>query len=182
MARDDPEHRLSHWVNELLERILLEPCWYTAQDHSGRAINGSQQMQMNWRQKQRWYGVKPSQLDWRVIQCQAILYAEVELKCGSGRPDAGQETTMRLLRERGIPTGCAWSVGEFADLLKSAGFRLHPDTDAIVADIAARHAAADAAASAKAPTRKRSGKAMQAKPSLRRIRKAEALRSGGLRF
>jgi hypothetical protein len=175
--RDDPEPRLSHWVNELLERILLEPCWFTAQDHSGRAIGGSPQAQMNWRQKQRWTGIKVSQLDWRVVQCQPNLYAEIELKYGSGQPDAGQETTMRLLRERGIPTGCAWSVEEFAELLTDAGFRLHPDTNAIVADIAARHAAADAAARAKAPTRKRStGRRMQLKPTLSQIRRTEALR------
>jgi hypothetical protein len=134
-------------------------------------------MQINWRAKQKWYGVKPSQLDYRVAQGKPCLYGEFELKVGSGRPDAGQETTMRLLREAGFATGCAWSVEQFAELLKDAGFRLHPDTDAIVADIAARHAAADAAARAKAPARKRSAsRRAQAKPSLTQIRRVEALR------
>lgn len=176
--RDDPEHRLSHWVGMLLEQVLLEPCWFTAQDHSGRAIAGSPQMQMNWRQKQRWYGVKPSQLDWRIVQCRPFLYAEIELKYGPGKPDNGQETTMRLLSERGIPTGCCWSIREVYDGLKAAGFRLHPDAEAIAAEVAARHAAADLAAGAKAPTRKRSaGKRLQAKPTLSQVRRTEALRS-----
>src|SRR3954451_23595790 len=79
MARVQREHRLSHYVDKLLDRILLEPCWYTAVDHSGRAIGGSVQAQMNWRQHQKWMGIKPSQLDWNIEQMAIDIPSDVPL-------------------------------------------------------------------------------------------------------
>lgn len=151
---NEGEHRLSHWFGHLLERILLEPCWFTAQDHSGAAIGNSPQKQMNWRAKQKWYGVKPSQLDWRIYQ--SPVYAEIELKYGDGRLETGQETTIRLLTERGIPTGVCWTLEQGYQAVRAAGFRLHANAGNILLEVIERHAAAEMAAGVKAPTKKRS--------------------------
>jgi hypothetical protein len=141
---DEGEHRLSHHLGGLLTRIVMEPCWHTAQDHSGAAIGASKQRQMNWRAKQHWYGVKPSQLDWRLIQLP--LYTEFELKYGNGKPTPGQETTMRLLRERGIPTGCFWSLRTVVEFIQRVGFRLHGNTMNILREVEENYAAAERAA------------------------------------
>lgn len=176
-SHDEGEHRFSHWAKELLERILLEPCWATAQDHSGVSIGNDPQKQMNWRAKQTWYGVKPSQLDWRLIQLGPCIYAEIELKYGSGRPTDGQETTMRLLRERGIPTGCAWNLRQFYDLVLAAGFRVHANAANILTEIEARFAAAEDGAALKQPTKKRSYKPATNRPTMAQIQRAESLRA-----
>jgi hypothetical protein len=173
--RDNGEHRLSHWVDQLLDRILLEPCWYTAQDHSGAAIGGSEQAQMNWRQKQKWMGVKPSQLDWRIYQ--SPVYAEIELKYGRGGPTNGQEVTMQKLLDRGIPTGCCWTIADFYRALKVAGFRLHANADNIVIEIIERHAAAERAAAVKvAKPKSGTRKMLGPRPTPGEVGRAEALR------
>ncbi len=184
-SRDEPEHRLSHWCGVLLGRVLLEPCWFTAQDTAGRAIGASwseqAQSRMRWHAKQKWYGVKPDQLDWRIFQ--KPVYAEIELKYGEGRPTAGQERTMRSLFERGIPTGCAWTVREFYDLLVKAGFQLHANAPNIVREIAERYAAAGQAAriKQKAPRAAAPKKARPVKPSATAIRRTHAAR-GRVKF
>src|SRR5580692_3158410 len=123
---DQPEHRLSAFCDDMLGRILLEPCWFTAQDTAARAIGETAEQRANsrmmWQQKQRKYGIKPSQLDWRIYQ--TPIYAEIELKTGSHQPTSGQVTTMRLLRERSIVTGCVWTLRGFYNILVDAGFRL----------------------------------------------------------
>jgi hypothetical protein len=178
--RNEGEHRLSHWVEKLLERVLLEPCWFTAQDHSGAGIGGTdaeqRRRQGNKQQKQKWYGVKPSQLDWRVIQ--APIYAEFELKYGNGDTTDGQDTTIRLLVDRGIPTGCFWTLEEVYDFLVTTGFRLHGNSKNILKQISEEYAAAERKAGAKkvAPKSKRSSKPFTPKPSAARMRKSNALR------
>jgi hypothetical protein len=186
MARVQREHRLSHYVDKLLDRILLEPCWYTAVDHSGRAIGGSVQAQMNWRQHQKWMGIKPSQLDWNIEQRAIDIpsdvplwrIAKIELKYGDNTPDHGQETTMRLLADRQIFTGCCWTIAEFYAALKTAGFQLHANAENIAHEIIERHAAAEREAAIKAagPKPAKSFKPVQPKPTMDEIRKAEALR------
>jgi hypothetical protein len=186
MARIQREHRFSHYVSKLLDRILLEPCWYTAVDHSGRAIGGSVQAQMNWRQHQKWMGIKPSQLDWEIVQ-QAIdiptpeplwRIAKIELKYGSNTPDNGQETTIRLLTDRQIVTGCCWNIPQFYEALKTARFRLHGNAENIVCEIIEKHAAAEREAAIKAagPKPTKSFKSVQPKPTQGEINRAEALR------
>ena len=188
MARNSSEHRLSHWCDRLLDRILLEPCWYTAVDHSGRAIGGSPQAQMNWRQHQKWMGIKPSQLDWSIEQMATDIMslsgadepiwrvARIELKYGRNGPDDGQETTMRLLSHRGVPTTCCWSIAEFYTALKGARFRLHDNADNIVHEIIERHAAAEREAQivVAKPAAKR--KPLGPKPTTAQIGRAEELR------
>ena len=177
---DQPEHRLSHWCRELLARILLEPCWATAQDTAGRAIGATwaeqQQSRMRWEQNQKWYGVKPDQLDWRIFQ--APIYAEIELKFGDNKPTTGQQTTMRLLRERDIPTGCAWTLREFYGLLVEARFQLHANAANILTEIEARHAAAQDAAvlKKKAPKSYVAQKPRAPKPSAAAVRRMNAVR------
>jgi hypothetical protein len=144
MARDQPEWRLSHYVDALLDRILLEPCWYSAVDHGaapmGKTDDQQRQANMVRAQRMKARGVKPAHLDWFVYQ--SGIYAQFELKHGNGKPHDGQLTTMRLLQERGIPTGCAWNLTQFYDLLVAAGFQLHANARNILTEIEARHAAA----------------------------------------
>lgn len=101
---------------------------------------------MVWRQRQKAMGIRPSHLDWYIYQRDTGIFAQIELKAPGNVPTPGQETTMRLLRERNIPAGCCWSIRDFYDVVRSAGFKLHPDVDAITAEIEAKHAAADLAA------------------------------------
>jgi hypothetical protein len=142
---DQPEHRLSHFVDALLDRVLVEPCWYSAVDHGAAPMGGTKEEQKNARmvraQRMKARGIKPSHLDWFVYQ--RGIYAQFELKIGKNDPDDGQETTMRLLRERDIPTGCAKTLRQFYDLLVGAGFALHPNAANILVEIEARYAAAD---------------------------------------
>lgn len=149
MSRDDREHCLSRWVSEWVARAVLEPFWATAIDHSGAAIASDERAQMVWRQRQKAMGIRPSHLEWHIYQSSTGLFAQIELKTPGNVPTSGQEITMRLLRERNIPSGVCWSVRDFYDLVRSAGFRLHPDAEAITAEIEAKRAAADLAARTK---------------------------------
>lgn len=142
---DQPEHRLSHFVDALLDRILVEPCWYSAVDHGatpmGKTDDEQRQANMIRAQRMKARGVKPAHLDWFVFQ--NGIYAQFELKHGKGKPSDGQLDTMRLLADRGIPTGCAWTLAQFFDLLLSAGFKLHANARNILTEIEARHGAAN---------------------------------------
>lgn len=135
------EHRLSHYFDMLLDRALTEPCWYTAIDHSGAAIGMSEQAQMNWRSRQKAMGIKPSNLDWLVIQLPTCGF--LELKVGYNKPTPGQVVTMQKLTERNIPNGCAWTLRQAYDWLVQSGFRLHGNSLNILAEIQARYEAAD---------------------------------------
>lgn len=132
-------------MDALLDRILVEPCWYSAVDHGAAPMGGTKDEQKQARmiraQRMKARGIKPSHLDWFIYQ--RGIYAQFELKYGSNKPDDGQEATMRLLREREIPTGCAKTVRQFYDLLVDAGFALHPNAENILVEIEARYAAAD---------------------------------------
>lgn len=141
---DQPEHRLSHFVDSLLDRVMVEPCWYSAVDHGAAPMGGTKEEQKTARmvraQRMKARGIKPSHLDWFVYQ--RGIYAQFELKFGSNTPDDGQETTMRLLRERDIPTGCANTLRQFYGLLVDAGFALHANAENILAEIEVRYAVA----------------------------------------
>lgn len=144
---DQPEHRLSYFVDALLDRIMVEPCWFSAIDHGAAPLGKSKEEQrkanMIRAQRMKARGIKPSHLDWFCYQKETGIYAQIELKIGYKQPDEGQLTTMRLLRARGIPTGCAWTLRQFYDLLVQSGFRLHGNSLNILAEIQARYEAAD---------------------------------------
>ena len=171
---DQPEHRLSHIVAALLDRILIGDCWHTAVDHSGAAIGKSEQAQMAWRQRQKAMGIKPAHLDWYIYQRETGIYAQFELKNGRNGPTTGQETTMRLLTERGIPTGCAWTLPDFFDLVVKAGFRLHPNARNILVEMGERLAALDRAAELKAAKPRKVAKPRASKPSSAAIARSVA--------
>jgi hypothetical protein len=181
--RDEPEHRLSHAVSRLLSRILEEPCWFTAQDHSGRAIGDTKEArarsQIRWNEARKKQGIKPDQLDWRVIQ--APLYAEFELKYRSVTPSEGQGVTMRLLSERGIPNACCGELADVVRFLERSGFRLHGNTANILIEETARYEAADALARAGIDKPKRTSKPFTPKPSQSRVKKMLAVQ-GRVRF
>lgn len=147
MQYDQAEHRLSHYIDALLDRILLEPCWYSAIDHfavpMGETDESKKIANMVRFQRLKAMGVKPAHLDWFVYQKSTGIYAQIELKVGYKSPSVGQETTMKKLRERGIPTGCAKTIRQFYNLIVDAGFLLHANAENIVTEIEARHAASD---------------------------------------
>lgn len=135
------EHRLSKYFDILLDRIMVEPFWATAIDHSGAAIGMSEQAQMNWRSRQKVMGIRPSHLDWYLFQYP--IYGQLELKIGNNKPRDGQLVTMQKLTERNIPNGCAWTLRQAYDWLVQSGFRLHGNSLNILAEIQARYEAAD---------------------------------------
>lgn len=173
---DQPEHRLSKAVDALLDRILVGDFWHTAIDHSGASLGKSEQAQMAWRQRQSAMGIKPSHLDFYIYQRDTGIYAQFELKRGRNGPTEGQKTTMRLLTERGIPTGCAWSLPEFFELVVKAGFRLHPNAPNVLAEMVERLAAMDRAAELKAAKPRKVAKPRAAKPTSAAIARSVALR------
>lgn len=183
---DQAEHRLSFCVAALLDRVMVGEWWATAVDHSGAAIGRTEQAQMAWRQRQKAMGIKPAHLDWYCFQRDTGVFAQFELKSGYNKPTEGQETTMRLLRERNIPTGCAWTLREFFDLLVSAGFKLHLNAANILSEVEARHAALDRQAAAvksgEIKKKRRAPKDVEAKPTAARLRKVAAIRASGVRF
>lgn len=173
--RDQAEHRLSHYVDALFDRILMPPVWYSAQDHSGAAIGRSEHAQMAWRQRQKAMGIKPSQLDWRIVQGAPMLYAEIELKVRGNQPTLGQLTTIRLLKERGFPAGVAWSVTEVYEFLRTSCFRLHGNARNITLEIETRWRAED---EAERPTKKRAAPHTEPRNQMTRTAVSRARRAG----
>lgn len=179
--RNQAEHRFSFYAAQLIERVVAEPMWTTAVDHSGAAIGQSVQAQMAWNQRRKAMGIRPHHLDHYVYQRDSGIYCQIELKVGQNQPTDGQLTTIRLLRERHIPADCCWTILEVYDALKRAGFHLHHDAPAIAQEIADKHAASDLATTMKVPRRKRSARKPVQKPTATQIRRLNALR-GQLRF
>ncbi len=151
---DAPEWRLQHFAHMLLERIVLEPCWITGVEDARVMMKGSREALMRMEQRRRARGIRPHHLDHVVYQ--APLYTQIELKYGKGKPTEGQEATMRLLSERGIPTACCWTIMQIYEHMRSAGFRLHGNAENIAREIEARWRAADEAKRGAAPAKKRS--------------------------
>lgn len=159
---DNPEHRFSHYFDKFLDRVLLEPAWYTAVDDSepvGGKGDSKQDLaikRMRREQRKRAMGVKPSALDWpaivqfdpRTFAVSAICW--IELKRGNKYSSTeGQLTTIRLLRERGQIAEVAGNIHACLAILRLAKFRLHSNADNIATEIEARLEAADRAAPAK---------------------------------
>ena len=149
------EHGFSHWVDHFFDRVILEPGWWTAIDHSGESIGRDPQKQMRWREAQKAMGIKPSHLDWYAVQFDAVAphrptaIVWIELKVGSNDATDGQGVTIRLLQERGQVADVAYTIPACLALLRRAGFRLHANADNIAAEVQARVEAARQAPSKK---------------------------------
>jgi hypothetical protein len=172
---DQPEWRLSHYVNSLLERILLEPCWYTAVDTGTQVFKGTPQARMAWENGRRARGIKRAHLDWYAFQ--APRFTQFELKYNHTRPDDNQAVTINLLTKRDIPTGTFCTILQVYAHLRDAGFRLHGNAANIAAEIDARWRAEDEAKRNGAPKPKRPAKPRPAKPSPSQVRRLTAIRS-----
>lgn len=187
---DQPEHRFSHWVNEFFERVIIEPAWYSAVDHSGpvgqKGDTAEQRRikRMRWEQRLRAMGVKPSGLDWpATLQFDPDSGAVtaccwIELKRGDNTPTEGQEVTMRLLGERKQVAVTCWTIHDVLLALRSARFRLHGNADNIAREIEARLEAADRAAPEKLAkkAKARGGRVKATKPSRSQVRRVNAVR------
>lgn len=179
MKNDTPEHRLQHWVIEMLDRIILTdvPHHWTGIDHSVKMTNQSDQAKMNFENHRKFMGIKPHHLDTYVYQ--APIFAQIELKFAASEDAArkalttGQMDTMVVLERQKCPHGFAWSIRSYYDVLRRIGFRLHGNAENIVAEIEARHAAAHVGAHIKraAPPKTRTHKPRAAKPSKAHLRK-----------
>ena len=182
MAINQPEHRLSHYVCEYLDRVLVGDCWFTAVDTGTYMVKSTPQARFAFENHRRFMGIKPNHLDIYIYQRDTGIFGQFELKVGSNKPTDGQETTMKMLRQRGIPTGCAWAVPEFHALMLDAGFRMHGNAQNIMREVAERHAAAEMAASMKTTKPKRSAKTFKERSSAVKLRKIADIRAKGIRI
>ncbi len=191
MANDRPEHRLSHWIDELLERIILRdgPYHWTAVDTGTILVKtGTEEEKRRaraaWENHRKYIGIKPHHLDTYLYQ--APLYAQIELKIATSSDAAwkaitqGQRDTIVVLERQKCGHGFAWSIRSYYDVIKRLGFRLHPNAANIVVEIEARYAAAQREAEIKhnAPAKayKAPRKSSGGKPSAARLKATEALR------
>ena len=157
---DQPEHRLSSFVDGFFDQVITEPCYFTAVDHSGpvgqKGDSPEQRRikRLRWEQRQRAMGVKPDQLDWYAVQFDPVTFKPtaicwIELKWGDNKPTGGQQDTMQHLGKRGQVCGVAWDIADCLQYLRAAGFRLHGNADGIAKLAQLRLDAAHAAAPAK---------------------------------
>jgi hypothetical protein len=133
-----PEQRLSIAVDRLLDRALLQPCYFTAihdADGGGRTDNQ--------RARDRNRGIKSGQLDWDVVQGKPTLCRKLELKRGKNILSPAQQMTVAALDACGAPPIVAWTLEEVYRGLCNAGFRFAENARVIVAELAQHLAAWD---------------------------------------
>jgi hypothetical protein len=147
MKKDQPEHRLSAYVDTLLERIVTQPAWFTAVETGTVMVNKSPQARMNEAAKRKKRGIKPFHLDWMIYQ--RPNYAQFELKVGHNKTTDGQDTTIRMLHERGISAGVCQSVFDVWVFLHAARFDLHGNAENIARELEATWRAAQDTADVK---------------------------------
>lgn len=135
------EWRLSHWCCQYLDRVLLDPKWVTAVETGSHMPGATKEQRFAWERNRKYRGIKPNALDLQIYQ--APLLAFFELKVGSNRPTDNQFTTMRLVRERGIPADWGTTLVELHKFVIYAGFQLHGNAQNILRECELRHAAAD---------------------------------------
>lgn len=187
MARiDQPEHRLSHWVSELCDRIILTdgPAWWTAVDVEEKLVKDTPEARMFRAMKKKVMGIKPGHLDWCVYQ--TPIYCQIELKVARNRDEAmgkltnNQRGTFTALARARVPFGLAWDVTSFYGELVRIGFRLHGNAAAIAAECQARYEVAQDTADIKRGTPVKASKPRAPKPSRAAIARSLRHRAAGL--
>lgn len=180
MVTDQPEWRLSHYVDMLLDRVMMKPCWYSAIEGGSIMVAQSVEARMQNAARRKARGIKPSHLDWMVYQ--HPRYSQFELKYGEAKPSAGQAVTIGLLKEQGIPAGCLNSILDVYRFLAVAGFNLHANAANIATEIEARWRARDDEKRLTPPKIKSSPRPRVSKPSSDQIKRLTAMRATGVRF
>lgn len=140
---DQPEHRLSHYAVEMLDRLLLEDGYWTAIDNGTQTVKKTPEARMAWENHRRWMGIKQSHLDIYVYQLSTGIYGQFELKVLGKEPTRGQRDTMAVLKRRRIPVDWGHSLRSLYNWLERSGFRLHGNAENIVFELEDRHAAAE---------------------------------------
>lgn len=172
---DHPEHRLSHYFDELLERIFLPPHDFTAVDGAAKSVGNTPEeramSRMRWEEKRKRQGIKPHPLDWNLEQMADGTHlwriARLELKYGSNPLTQGEKDTIAVLSRNHVPNGVAKTILECFEFLEACEFRLHGNARNIAIEVEARWRAADALArGADAPVKKREA------PRKRQVKKA----------
>jgi len=153
---DQPEHRLSHHVRELIDRIVTEPHIATAVDTGTYMHDASKAQRFAREEHRKWMGIVPHHLDWYIYGCTSHVYTQFELKYERNPASDGQVGMLEKLRKRGIPTGVFRTVIEVYHHLVLAGLHLHGNAENIAREIEARWRAADEAKRGTAPKKKRS--------------------------
>lgn len=138
---DHAEHALSHWVDVLLDRVMLGDCWYTAVETGTWMVSQSPEARMNAENKRRARGVKPAHLDWYAYQRLTGLYVQWELKVESRPLRRGQRDTITALRRNNIATGVFETVPAVCDFLLGAGFMMHANARNIALELHERYLA-----------------------------------------
>jgi hypothetical protein len=141
--KDQPEWRLSHYVDVLLDRILDQsaPTWYTAVETGSIAFKATVEARMRIEQRRRARGIKPAHLDWYVYQ--QPLFTQIELKYGHSDETDGETRTISQLQSRKIPAACCYTIGQVYEHLKNNGFRLHGNAENITREVEKRWQATD---------------------------------------
>ena len=169
---DRPEHRFSHWVDVLMDRILLPCCYYTAVDTGTQVFKGTDAARFAWENHRRFMGIRPHHLDfygWQGFENAPPghgIYTQFELKYGKNDTNDGQDQTLDVLRRNNIPTGVYRTIVDVFAHMRDAGFRLHGNAASIAHEVELRWRAADEAARGPAPApKKRRASARSAYPT-----------------
>lgn len=198
-----PEHVFSHYVNELFERVLCPPVWFTAVE-TGTWIEGeTPQRRFAAEAARRYQGIKPHALDWYVFQLEKNVvepvlgrihdtappgcltwfgpngrYMQIELKVGKNKPTPGQIDTINHLTKLGIQSDVCRSLADVFCAVNTAGFRLTENATYVLRELEARYAALLDAA----PKPKRAGKARALPPSQGKLKAVARIRASGIRI
>ena len=135
------EHALSHWVDRLLDRIIIGDGWWTAVETGTVMVTLSREARMNAEDKRKARGIKPHHLDWYCWQRSTGIYAQWELKVDDNTTTDGQDQTIALLKRNKIPTDVCYSVTEVCAFLIRAGFEVHGNAANIAAEFQERYLA-----------------------------------------
>lgn len=168
-----PEQRLSLWFNHFLEKVLLQPCYFTAiHDADGGARTDNQ------RSRDVARGIRGGQLDWEITQGQPSgpLIRKIELKRGKNKTSSQQDSTIKTLTACGAAPAVAYTIAETHAALIRMGFRLAPTAAMWAAYYEEKLLASDreaAAVMSGAVVKKgRRGRVYAKKPSAARIQRA----------
>lgn len=170
-----PEQRFSVVVKKFLNRALVRPCYFVANQD---ADSGGRTEQQRARDSER--GIVPGQLDWEVEQGPPHLFRRLELKRGKNKTSDNQDHTIKGCADCGAPPVVAWTLRQVYEGLANEGFRFVGNVETILQQCEADLEAMDRTAEAillgtvvKPPSKKR----YPSKPSPARIRKAGAIRA-----
>jgi hypothetical protein len=163
--RRHPEASLQSWVDRLIDRIVLPPMFVTGIDHASQTSD-------NARARMAGRGIRFGVPDVYVSQLNISTRRSptahpdakfrscwLELKRGSGL-SSSQVAVHAAMRQAGNLVHVCKTTADVVEALRSSGFTLHPNADALAAEYEQRVIASETApAKPRAPGRPRAKKA-----------------------